>query len=530
MNSKTPASIRLPQYPLNRSFSPSLSLLPTSLSLSLSLSSPVPFCRFSTTMGKVSGKTKRPEKLGKGLVTPIQVAFIVDRYLIDNNYTQTFSVFRSEASALLSKSKMKEAPKSLLSLEDILNEYISLKEQRVFLDQEKTRVEKLLQGMQEVMKAYQSSDHAAISTRPEPVPSTTTANSVNTNPVPTLRNVASHSSTTSMVPTISSQNNKRKVSGSVPQPYSSAKKSFPQVPAYIPNRTANRPQPQEVGHVTGTGQTFTGYSKTQTISHDQILPSSLLQGQPVSNSELHQSYTPEGESSSPKTPQQHSLQTDAYCSPMETASPNQSTVLSPEVTTANDYVRQSGANENTSSGCGMYEDCQQFCSPSKFGTKRSGKMGHIKGRLDFDDSSTAVNSERSISESPGPLTVGAKEGVFDIDDLLNFGILDNDVSLSYLIDFEFDSQVAALADQSSLDPATKLISSPCVEKERNSRIGGAFSNFPRSNAVVLSERDMNSGIDDSAQLSKPLPACIKANSPGKKRQRFSVDQENVLIL
>lgn len=36
----------------------------------------------------------------------------------------------------------------------MLDEYICLKEQKVILDQEKSRVEKLLQGMQNVMQAY----------------------------------------------------------------------------------------------------------------------------------------------------------------------------------------------------------------------------------------------------------------------------------------------------------------------------------------------------------------------------------------
>lgn len=49
-----------------------------------------------------------------------------------------------------------QAPKSLLSLGAILDEYICLKEQKVMLDQEKCRVETLLQGMQNVMNAYNS--------------------------------------------------------------------------------------------------------------------------------------------------------------------------------------------------------------------------------------------------------------------------------------------------------------------------------------------------------------------------------------
>lgn len=221
------------------------------------------------------------------------------------------------------------------------------------------------------------------------------------------------------------------------------------------------PPPREVSHngVPATTQHFTGHPKTQTNSHHQTLPSSSLQGEPVSNNILHQSSPPKEESSSPKTPlQQHSLQIDSYLSPLGTSSPNESTDLSPEVTVTNAYVRPSGSNENTSSGGCVYEDYRQCSSPSSFGTKRSAKREYVKGRLDFDETSAAVNSELCNSESPGPATVGEKEGFFDIDDLLNFNVLDSDVSLSYLIDFELDSQLAALADQPSLDSAIKLIS------------------------------------------------------------------------
>lgn len=53
-------------------------------------------------------KPKKPENLGKGKVTPVQVAFIVDRYLADNNYAGALSAFRSEAADLFSKTKGKE--------------------------------------------------------------------------------------------------------------------------------------------------------------------------------------------------------------------------------------------------------------------------------------------------------------------------------------------------------------------------------------------------------------------------------------
>ncbi|KAL6974008.1 hypothetical protein U1Q18_028190 [Sarracenia purpurea var. burkii] len=58
----------------------------------------------------------RPPSIGA-----VRITFIVDRYLSDNNYSQTRSTFRTEASELTSKSHTREAPKSLLSLGVILD-------------------------------------------------------------------------------------------------------------------------------------------------------------------------------------------------------------------------------------------------------------------------------------------------------------------------------------------------------------------------------------------------------------------------
>lgn len=50
-----------------------------------------------------------------------------------------------------------QAPRSLLSLGAMLDEYICLKEQKVFLEQEKMQVQNLLRGMQGVMNIYNAS-------------------------------------------------------------------------------------------------------------------------------------------------------------------------------------------------------------------------------------------------------------------------------------------------------------------------------------------------------------------------------------
>ncbi|KAB2623814.1 hypothetical protein D8674_041480 [Pyrus ussuriensis x Pyrus communis] len=71
-------------------------------------------------MGKPS-KGKKSEKLGKGKVTPVQIAFIVDQYLCDNNYLVTHSLFRTEALSFIAKLPIREASKSLLSMMNTYN-------------------------------------------------------------------------------------------------------------------------------------------------------------------------------------------------------------------------------------------------------------------------------------------------------------------------------------------------------------------------------------------------------------------------
>ncbi|TKY63393.1 hypothetical protein E2542_SST13264 [Spatholobus suberectus] len=102
-----------------------------------------------------------PELFKRGKITPVQVAFIVDQYLRDNNFSETCSTFRNEASSFIANSPINEVSKSSLSLAEMLDEYAWLKEQKVMMDQqrvvvmqEKNRVQMLLQGMQNVMNAF----------------------------------------------------------------------------------------------------------------------------------------------------------------------------------------------------------------------------------------------------------------------------------------------------------------------------------------------------------------------------------------
>ena len=100
---------------------------------------------------------RTPANAGKGKVTPTQIAFIVDRYLAESGYTSTLASFRSECQLHSSATRTKDLPKGLLSLAEILDDYVTLKGQRIVLDQEKQRVETLIRGMQDVVQTYHSS-------------------------------------------------------------------------------------------------------------------------------------------------------------------------------------------------------------------------------------------------------------------------------------------------------------------------------------------------------------------------------------
>ncbi|KAF3516331.1 hypothetical protein DY000_02061318 [Brassica cretica] len=70
-----------------------------------------------------SSRSKGSSNIGNGVITPTQIAFIVDRYLHGNRFSKTRSLFRSEASSLLSNSPVRDVLKSYLTLEDILKDY-----------------------------------------------------------------------------------------------------------------------------------------------------------------------------------------------------------------------------------------------------------------------------------------------------------------------------------------------------------------------------------------------------------------------
>ncbi|KAK7382564.1 hypothetical protein VNO80_01467 [Phaseolus coccineus] len=86
------------------------------------------------------------------------LAFIVDQYLSRNQFSQTRASFRNEASSVFANARPNQ---NLLSLEEMMNQYIRMKKQNIELDkekmmlmQEKNRIQKLLQDMQNALDIF----------------------------------------------------------------------------------------------------------------------------------------------------------------------------------------------------------------------------------------------------------------------------------------------------------------------------------------------------------------------------------------
>ncbi|XP_020234984.1 uncharacterized protein LOC109814877 [Cajanus cajan] len=312
--------------------------------------------------GKQS-KARKPEVFGKGKVTPTQIAFIVDRYLCDNNFSSTRSTFRNEASSLIANSPIHEAPKSLLTLGEMLDEYICLKEQKVMLDQdrvlmeqEKNRVQMLLQGMHNVMTAYNASGNlplpaakSAVVAVPQPTFSykshpgnpTSVQNKLITPSVPQSSNSNAEGGNISTVPTVNVSYRKRKDTKTADAPPAAKKSRGRSSSRKIPVQGQNAPQQSDniVNNIIVAQP-----SAIQSSSENCIPRQSQVQGSNVAKCLFNQS-TPSVPSNSPvpKTPPRtKSSHSDTHVSPSEISSvatgkcavtPSRCTVMPPPTKT-----------------------------------------------------------------------------------------------------------------------------------------------------------------------------------------------------
>ncbi|KAM7526425.1 hypothetical protein LguiA_016327 [Lonicera macranthoides] len=497
-------------------------------------------------MGKQT-KSKKSENLGKGKVTPAQIAFIVDQYLSDNTFTQTRSTFRTEASTLISKSPV-QAPKSLLSLGAMLEEYICLKEQKVMMDhekscleQEKFRVQTLLRGMQDAMNAYNSGGTTVV---PQPVVSSVVAKSVVMAPqidrtsgtgspsgFPVYNTPAIMSTTrTSNTPTdptnfstpvtLNQTSRRRKGSKDTSNAPVAAKK--PRV-----NSSTNQLQAKGtealVQPITASNnqETALHFYTVQASPHVNVNNGSPIQGSNVAKCLFNQSsQSPPINSSGPKTPPRATTsQTGKSVSPLENLTLNNN-ITPQQITSTNCTVITSETIRVSPMKQVSYysierNHCISSSSPIKTNIGRQSKRDHVKGRLDFDGSDVAMSSGKPISCGIS-VSESEKEGeMFDLD-LPNLDAFGADFSLSeFLLDFDFDGAGIGYCSQPATDSSPESLSgSPHTCGDVDVGANQVLSELSSTVTEILSEKDMNTPGPDSVTSLKSMTKCIKILSPG----------------
>ncbi|XP_019162503.1 PREDICTED: uncharacterized protein LOC109158997 isoform X2 [Ipomoea nil] len=483
-------------------------------------------------MGKQSGRSRKAGEniqLGKGKVTQAQVAFLVDCYLADNNLPKTRSAFRSEAPHLLSKSPVQDSPK-LLSLGELLDEYIRLKEHKLFMDQErrhmeqeKFRLQNLLKGMQDAMNAYNAGvNHNTPlplgSSPPVPIGGYSVYNTPTMMPasIPsTIRADPNYSSTPSTDPTAA----KRKRSISDAPSTSAAKRSHKSL-------TANQLPLKDAKATAQASNADNGQENHLRIS---AVPSSVqhnvsnvtaVQGSNVAKCLFNQAnHSPVGNSSGPKTPPRaSSSQTEKSISPVE---------ISSTATSANNVTPQQLVSSNCmiissetirvspSKQMGYYSIERNHCistlSPVKTNLKPA-KRDHVKGRLDFD-TSDMPSCSNALSVG-GASTSESDEGeMFDLD-LATFDALGADFNLSeLLVDFDLDGVNYCSPQQDMYSSPEPLSDSP--NKSGDVDMGAnQFTSQISSTVTEVLAKDTGLTDPDAVTTVKSVTKCIKILSPG----------------
>ncbi|XP_034694526.1 uncharacterized protein LOC117920932 isoform X2 [Vitis riparia] len=497
-------------------------------------------------MGKPT-KPRKPENLGKGKVTPVQVAFIVDRYLSDNSYFQTRSTFRNEASNLISKSSVQEAPKSLLSLGAMLDEYISLKEQKVMLerekirlDQEKFRVQTLLQGMQDAMNAYNAGGSTPNSMIPAlGTKSTAVVHHLDPNVGPFSGYHAYNSPVVTPLPMPSNAivepaNFSTPVTNHLSAKKRKDVKAVPDAPPPTKRSRGNDTLSQSIDAVNGP-ENIKQFSAACSSPHNRLLGGSVVQGSSVAKNLFSQpSLSPVANSSGPKTPPQAiSSQNDKAISPLEISStanssknntpqvitPANCTIISSETVIVSPFKQKAYYVERN--------QCISSCSPIKTNLKKMSKRDHVKGRLDFDDSDLPTTSGKPIADGISTSESKSEEEIFDMD-LPNFDAFGMDFSISeLLVDFDLDCEGINYSCQPALGSSIDS-GSGTPQELQNGDLGASqgFSELSSTVTKIYSE-DMNIQGPDSLTSLKTITKCIRIVSPAKDHRSFSVGQENL---
>ncbi|XP_057756767.1 uncharacterized protein LOC130976045 isoform X1 [Arachis stenosperma] len=483
--------------------------------------------------GKPSTKGRKVETLGKGKVTPTQIAFIVDRYLCDNNFSSTRSVFRTEASSLIANSPINEAPKTLLTLGEMLDEYISLKEQkvmleqeRVLMEQEKNRVQMLLHGMQNVMNAFNASGNlsalpakSAVAlapsqptyiNKPQPgVPSSVQIKShIHSLPLSSNTNSEGGNFSTSAMNVSDRKRKDTKTDAPLAAKKSRGRSTNKKVSVQGPNVP---PQPDN----TIDSQVVGPPTSSIRSSPENCVPSgSQAQGSNIAKCLFDQSsLPPTSNSQPPKTPTRRitSSQSGTHISPPEISSvsgcnqeatPTRCTVISTK------RVMVSPAKQMA------YIEMSHCISPLKTGSDKLGKRDHVRSRLDFGSDmpeglDKQLSNEVSTSESEKELDM------FDIE-FPNFDALGIDFSFSEMLN---DLEIPC----DGIDFSCQPTSSPSIENAS----GSSPQECNDTNALnelttvseVLCEKDLRILGPDCMTAVKSVTKSITVVSPEKKREQ-----------
>ncbi|XP_071700476.1 uncharacterized protein [Rutidosis leptorrhynchoides] len=471
--------------------------------------------------GQASKSTKSSENntknsaSGKGKVTAIQVAFIVDRYLSDNNFLNTRSSFRNEASHLLSKLPVHKAPKSLLSLGDMLDEYICLKEQKVIitqekkrLDQEQFRVQKLLTGMQDVMNTYNlNQSNPIINSIP---PSTAAVNfPVYNNAralMSTSRSSISLSSeltppTTTTQPTLKKRKCSRDVSGA-PLASKRTRSQLSTNPSGANPRTITLPP-----NTSSNDQQITPLASVSHLSAP-VLGSSSVAKCLFNPGPQTPSPSPTDKSLDHQTPPSTNYK-KTNLTPQKFTSTNRTVITSETI--------QVSPTKQVSYYSVERNHCISSPMKTTTDTKRFTTRDHVKGRLDFDGASGTepVNSETLTSDenSQSP----NEDDAFDFE-LPNLDCLGPDFNfLDLLGDFDLDADQLNNNNNYGSTPES-LSGSPDALVDGSPGDHQLLSGMCSTSTEFHSEQDTNIPGPNLVTSVKSVTKCIKVFSPVKKRR------------
>ncbi|XP_059296661.1 uncharacterized protein LOC132049754 [Lycium ferocissimum] len=464
-------------------------------------------------MGKQT-KPRRTENIGKGKVTPVQIAFIVDRYLSDNHFNETRSTFRSEASHLLSKSPIHEAPRSLLSLGAMLDEYICLKEQKVLLEQEKVQVQNLLKGMQEVMNGYNASANVM-----PPPPIHASSMPITRAHVPQQTNGCPPIS----AGYVSAYTSPALMSASIPSSTAADNMKL-STPNSIPT-TSKRKGSMEVSDASVVAAKK---SRTRSPTNQLPLKGASSMPQATTDDEHNNILTPLINYSDPKTPPiESSSQTDKSISPVEICS--EATSIKEDtpshLMSSNHTIISSETIRLTPTKQIAYysierNHCVSTSSPVKANLNRSVKRDQVKGRLDFDASDIPSSSE--VPQVPDRISTSdfEKEGdIFDLD-LPNLDLLGANFSFSELLrDFDIDGQGIDYSCQDKLNFSPDSFSgSPYESGNVNIDANQITSQISSTVTEVFAEKDTSILGPDTVKTVKSVTKRIQILSPVKRNR------------